>query len=97
MGEVTLDLYKAEERRLAVTDARRGLWVHATVVVIVAIALTLVNIFVTPEFPWAIFPAVGMGVGVWCHWHFGVERGEEFMARHQDKVEQEAKRHGLAA
>ena len=97
MNEVNLDLYKAEERRLAVTDARGGLWVHGTVVLIVAIALALVNIFVTPEFPWAIFPAVGMGIGVWCHWYFGVQRGEELMARHQDKVEEQAERHGRAA
>lgn len=92
MAQVTLEQYKAEERRLAAREGRRGLQVHATVTVVVVLALAVVNVFVAAEFPWAIFPAVGMGLGVWFHWYFGVHRGEELMLRHQRDVEREAER-----
>ena len=46
MREVTLDLYKAEERRRAMTDARKGLLIHGAVSVVVCLGLVLVNIFV---------------------------------------------------
>lgn len=92
MGDVTLERYAAAERRLAGDEGRTGLRIHATVTVVVALALAVVNIFVAPEFPWAAFPAVGMGIGVWFHWYFGVRRGDEFMRRHQEQVKQEAER-----
>lgn len=92
MGEVTLELYKKQERLLAAREARLGLRIHATVTVVVVLALAVVNVFVAAEFPWSVFPAVGMGLGLWFHWYFGVHRGEEFMRRHQDDVEREAQR-----
>lgn len=92
MSQVTLDAYKTEERRLTAREARLGLRVHATISVLIVIALAVVNAFVASEFPWSVFPAVGMGLGVWFHWYFGVHRGDEFMARHQDDVEREAQR-----
>lgn len=92
MGALTLELYQAEERKLAATEARRGLRIHAAVSVAVVCALAVVNAFVASEFPWAVFPAFGMGLGVWFHWFFAVKRGEEFMLRHQQDVEKEAQR-----
>lgn len=92
MTDVRLDQYKVGERLLAAREARKGLRIHAFVTVVVVIALALVNVFVASEFPWSVFPAAGMGLGVWFHWYFGVHRGEEFMIRHQDEVEQEARR-----
>ena len=92
MTQLTLERYQAEERQLAATEARHGLRVHATVTVLVVIALAVVNVFVAPEFPWAIFPALGMGLGVWFHWYFAVNRGEDLMRRHQDEVAREAQR-----
>ena len=90
MSQVTLEQYKTKERALAAREGRRGLGIHATVTVVVVLALAIVNVFVASEFPWSVFPAFGMGLGVWFHWYFGVHRGEEFMARHQDEVEREA-------
>ena len=90
MSQVTLDQYKAEERRLAAREGRFGLRIHAVVSVIVALVLAVVNVFVASEFPWSVFPAFGMGLGVWFHWYFGVHRGDEFMVRHQSDVEREA-------
>ena len=90
MPQVTLDQYKAEERLLAEREGRRGLSIHAAVTVVVVLALSVVNAFVASEFPWSVFPAFGMGLGVWFHWYFGVHRGAEFMIRHQNDVEREA-------
>ena len=90
MSEVTLELYKAQERNMAALEARRGVQIHAVVTVVVVLALVAVNVFVAPEFPWSVFPALGMSIGLWFHWHFGVRRGEEFMRHHQEHVEQKA-------
>lgn len=92
MDGIPLDLYKAEERRLAAREARIGLRIHSAVTVLVVIALALVNVFVASEFPWSVFPAFGMGLGVWFHWYFGVRHGEEFLLRHQNEIEREARR-----
>ncbi len=34
--------------------------------------------------------ALGMSIGLWFHWYFGVRHGEEFMRHHQEDVEQKA-------
>lgn len=92
MSQLTLERYKVEERRLAAREGQHGLRIHGTVTVIIVLALAVVNAFVASEFPWSVFPAFGMGLGVWFHWYFGVHRGEEFVIRHQDEVEREARR-----
>ena len=92
MSQLTLEEYKAEERLLAAREGRRGLRIHATVTVVVVVALAAVNAFVASEFPWSLFPALGMGLGVWFHWYFGVHRGEDLMIHHQDEVAREALR-----
>lgn len=97
MSDVELELYQAEERKMAVAGARKGLWPHALVTIIVSLALAIVNVFVAPEFPWAVFPFLGMTIGLLCHWYFGVRRGEEFTRRHQQEVERELERHRMAA
>lgn len=91
MGDVTLELYKVQERRLAAEEARRGLVVHGAVTAAVIVALVLVNVFVASELPWAIFPAVGMSIGLFAHWLFGVKRGDEAVQAHQAEVEQAAR------
>ena len=92
MSEVTLELYKREERSLAATEARKGLAIHAAITCVVVCGLIAINIFVASEFPWSVFPAIGMSIGVWFHWYFGVRHGDEFMRRHQDEIEARARR-----
>ena len=92
MDEVTLELYKQQERKMAVDEARRGFAIHALVTVLVVAGLTALNVFVASEFPWAIFPAVGMSIGLFMHWYFGIRRGDEVMQHHQDDVEREIRR-----
>lgn len=90
MGEVTLEFYNAQEWNTAGREARRGVRIHAAVTVVVVLALVAVNVVVAPEFPWSVFPALGMSIGLWFHWYFGVRRGEEFMRHNQEDVEQKA-------
>jgi hypothetical protein len=92
MPELTLEQYKAQERRVAARDAGRGFRIHAIVTVVVLVGLVALNVFVASEFPWAIFPAVGMSIGLWFHWFFGVRLGDEFMLRHQREIESEMTR-----
>jgi hypothetical protein len=91
-----LELYQAAERDRAAVDARKGLVIHAAVAVVVSVALAIMNVFVAPEFPWSIFPFLGMSVGVGFHGYFGVHRGEEFMERHQHEVQAGAARRNAA-
>ena len=92
MADVTLEMYEAAERGLAVNEAKRGLRVHGVVTIVVVAVLALVNVFVASEFPWAIFPALGMSIGLWVHWYFGVRHGDESVRRHQEEVERQARR-----
>lgn len=90
MTGVTLDQYKVQERQTSMRVAKRGFRIHAFVVVAVVLGLVALNVFVASEFPWALFPAVGMSIGLWFHWFFGVRHGDEFIKRHQEEIESEA-------
>ena len=90
MSSLSLDAYRTAEQKLAERDAVAGLRVHALVTAIVMLALVAVNVFVADEFPWAIFPLVGMTIGLVAHWYFGVRHGAETLERHQRDVERAA-------
>lgn len=92
MSDVTVEEYKAEELQMSARGAWRGIRTHAAVTVAVVLALAVANAFVASEFPWSVFPAAGMSLGVWFHWYFGVHSGEDSLVRHQGEVEQEALR-----
>ncbi len=93
MADMTLERYQQQERELARREAHRGLRIHGAVTVAVTILVAVINVFVASEFPWAIFPAVGMSVGVWFHWYFGVRHEDEVVRQHQQRVEREVGRH----
>jgi len=52
------------ERRAA---RRLGFYIHATVFVLVNLALFAINFTITPGRPWAVFPFVGWGIGLLMH------------------------------
>jgi hypothetical protein len=87
---ITLESYQHAERKRALEESRRGFFIHAAITVVVLIGLIVLNVTVASEFPWAIFPVVGMSIGLFMHWYFGVARGEEMMRRHQREIEQRA-------
>jgi hypothetical protein len=92
MGEISLERYKVQERRMSAREAKRGFTIHAVVTVAVVVGLVALNVFVASELPWSIFPAVGMSLGLWFHWYFGVRHGDDVMRQHQGEVEREAGR-----
>jgi len=89
---VSLETYRLAERRLAARESLFGLRAHAAITVVVCIGLVLLNVFVASEFPWAVFPVLGMAIGVGVHWYFGVRHGDENVLKHQRDVEVEAER-----
>jgi hypothetical protein len=90
MSNPSLQAYQQAELSAAREDARRGFIVHLLVTVLVSAALVVVNVLVAPEFPWSIFPIVGMSVGVYAHWHFGVAHVDDTVHQHQEEMERRA-------
>jgi len=87
MERPTLEAYQLAERKAAREEGRRGFLVHASITVVVAIVLVVLNVTIATGFPWSVFAVAGMGIGVFMHWYFGLVRGEELMQRHQQDVE----------
>lgn len=90
MANLTLAAYQEAERAVALEEGRRGWSVHAAITAAVCVALVIVNVFVADEFPWSIFPVVGMGIGLFAHWYFGVVRSDDMVRHHQLEIEQRA-------
>lgn len=88
---VSLEQYQRAEEKIAAVEGRRGLIVHAWISVAVVTGLVVVNVLVASEFPWSIFPAVGMAIGVAFHW-FGIRHLPRDLATRQDEIEREATR-----
>jgi hypothetical protein len=58
------DLQRIARRRV---NARLGLYIHATVYVVVNAFLALVQTQTTPQYAWALWPAAGWGLGLAIH------------------------------
>jgi hypothetical protein len=86
----TLDTYRAAEREMAEREATAGFKIHAVITAAVCIGLVLLNVFVASEFPWAVFPVIGMSIGLLAHWYFGVRYGDRELVRHQQAVDDHA-------
>ena len=90
MAKLTLEAYQQAERAVAHEESRRGFTIHAVVTAIVCVGLIALNVFVASGFPWAIFPVVGMSIGLYVHWRFGVVKAEETVRQHQQSIERAA-------
>lgn len=88
---VRLEQYKRAEREVAASEGRRGLLIHAWVTVLVVAGLVAINVFVASEFPWSIFPAIGMTIGVLFHF-YGIRHIREDLTARQDIIERKATR-----
>lgn len=91
MTPISLDAYEEAERKLARTEARRGVTVHAVITVLVSIALIAVNVSVAPAFPWSAFAVAGMALGLGFHFYFGSRHVDENVTEHQHTVELHAR------
>jgi len=58
------DLKRIARRRVR---AKIGLYIHATVYVVVNAFLALVQSQATPQYAWALWPAAGWGLGLAIH------------------------------
>ena len=90
MPNLSLAAYQAAEREAAHADARRGFLFHLSITVAVVLGLVALNVFVASEFPWSVFPAIGMTIGLLAHWTFGVRHVDTTVREHQQNIERSA-------
>jgi hypothetical protein len=76
MNEQTIKYQKARERVAALRDFYR----HLAVYVIVNLGLFLINMIVSPEALWFVWPLIGWGIAVALHaWRvFGAARASSW-------------------
>ncbi|MGZ4531817.1 MAG: 2TM domain-containing protein [Mycobacteriaceae bacterium] len=90
MVSITLDDYEKAEHQFRMRQERTGLIVHAVVTVLVWAVLIPINVFVAPQFPWAIFVVAGMGIALFFHW-FGYRHADDDIQRQQKEIEERAR------
>jgi hypothetical protein len=81
MNEQEIKYQKAKER----VEALKGFYIHLTVYVVVNLILFSINMIVSPDSLWFIWPLMGWGVGVVIHalsaFGFGPGFGADWEAR----------------
>ena len=90
MREITLEDYKRADRQLEREEARRGFTIHAIVYALVMTGLIILNLTVATEFPWAVFPLIGWGIGLTMHYLFGLRWADKTITDRQARIEQRA-------
>jgi hypothetical protein len=90
MRGITLEDYKRADRQLERQDARRGFTIHAIVYALVMTGLIILNLTLATEFPWAVFPLVGWGIGLTLHYLFGLRWADKAITDRQARIEQHA-------
>ena len=93
---LTAEEYKRAEFDLTLADLRRGFKIHALVFAIVMTGLITLNAllwaFTDGDFPWAVFPLVGWGIGLTFHYLDAYRREGRSNRTRQDEVEAYAER-----
>jgi hypothetical protein len=90
MREITLEDYKQADRDLERQDARRGFTIHAIVYGLVMTGLIILNLTVATEFPWALFPLIGWGIGLTAHYLYGLRWADKTITDRQTRIQQRA-------
>jgi 2TM domain len=90
MREITVADYKQADQQLECEEARRGFTIHAIVYGLVMTGLIILNLTVATEFPWAVFPLVGWGIGLTMHYLFGLRWINTAITDRQMRIEQRA-------
>lgn len=65
-----------EDCRKRKEEERKGFRIHTTVYICVTVLLFVINLVVSPEFMWFLFPLVGMGIGLAFHYFIGIKKGK---------------------
>ena len=96
MTMLTTEDYLQAEFDYSVAEARRGFRIHALIYATVNAGLITLNAlmwgFGGANFPWAIFPLVGWGIGLAVHYYYGFRHPEITVRGRQEKVEALARR-----
>lgn len=82
------------DRQLEREQARRGFTIHATVFVLVMTGLVILNLTVAAEFPWAVFPLVGWGIGLTMHYLFRLRWADKAITDRQARLSSGRQRPG---
>jgi hypothetical protein len=87
MENMTVEEYRKRSREYEMSEARKGLLVHAAITAVVSIVLAAVNLAFVPQFIWFIFPVVGMSIGMAAHYVFGVRMASRFIEDRERRIE----------
>ena len=70
----------ASSRAKRQAGAKLGFYIHLTAYVAVNLVLVVVNLSMTPQYLWCIWPLLGWGLGLFAHW-FATFVGPKLMRR----------------
>jgi Na+-driven multidrug efflux pump len=93
---LTADEYRQAEFGYTLAESRRGFKIHAAVYAVVVTWLIVLNslliAYTDGDFPWAIFPFFGWGIGLTLHYVYGFRRAANAAHLRQLEVERYAER-----
>ena len=93
---LTADEYRKAEFGYTLAESRRGFKIHAVVYALVMTGLIVLNsllwVYTDSDFPWAVFPLVGWGIGLTFHYVYGFRRAAAEARARQLRVETYAER-----
>jgi hypothetical protein len=88
---LSADQYREAEFGYTLAESKRGFKIHAGVYAVVMTGLIVLNAlliaFTDGDFPWAVFPLVGWGIGLTFHYIYGFRRAAISARAHQRQVE----------
>jgi hypothetical protein len=91
---LTAEQYREAEFGYTLEESKKGFKAHAIVFGLVMTGLIALNVcliaFSDADFPWAIFPLAGWGIGLTFHYVYGYRRATEAARIRQRRVEQYA-------
>ena len=93
---LTAEEYRQAEFGYTLAESRRGFKIHAVVYAVVMTGLIVLNsmlwVYSDGDFPWAVFPLVGWGIGLAFHYVYGFRGAASEAHARQRKVEMYAER-----
>ena len=88
---LTAEEYREAEFGYTLEEAKRGFRIHAFVYGVVMTGLVTLNVlliaFTSGDFPWAVFPLVGWGIGLGAHYFGAFRRAGADIRERQRKIE----------
>jgi hypothetical protein len=93
---LTAEEYRRAEFGYTVEESERGFLIHAVVYAVVMTGLITLNAllyaFTDANFPWAVFPLVGWGIGLFAHYLYGYRRAVAEARARQLQIDEFARR-----